>query len=101
MDVSSALAGALREIRVARGMSQEDFVGISGRTYISELERAVKSPSLAKIDAIATHMGVHPLTLLLACYGIKDEVDPTDLLHKVLVELDNLRSSSCMTLRSK
>lgn len=91
MDISEALAVALKQIREARNMTQEDFVGTSGRTYISELERAVKSPSLAKIDAIAERMRIHPLTLLLACYELKDGTEPTTLMVKALGELNSLR----------
>lgn len=90
MDISEALAVALRQIRLARNMTQEDFVGISGRTYISELERAVKNPSLAKIDSIAVRMGVHPLTLLVACYELKDGVAPAELLKTAMTELTEL-----------
>lgn len=90
MDISEALAVAIKRIRLARNMTQEDFVGISGRTYISELERAVKNPSLAKIDSIAVRMGVHPLTLLVACYELKDGVAPAKLVETVLMELPNL-----------
>lgn len=90
MDVSEALAAAIRRVRLARNMTQEDFVGISGRTYISELERGIKSPSLTKIDGIAVRMGVHPLTLLMACYEMKDGVAAVELLDTVLKELLDL-----------
>jgi transcriptional regulator with XRE-family HTH domain len=59
---------AFKTIRSARGLTQEDFVGSSGRTYISELERALKHPTLNKIDELVGPLEVHPLTALFLSY---------------------------------
>lgn len=32
MDLSNAIGAALKEAREAKGLTQEDFVGVSGRT---------------------------------------------------------------------
>lgn len=40
MELSKAVGAALKEIRESKGLTQEDFVGVSGRTYLSEIERA-------------------------------------------------------------
>ena len=47
---------ALRDIRNKRGLSQETLAFESGYhpTYISQLERGVKSPSLRTIISLAT-----------------------------------------------
>jgi len=58
-----AFAKALRTLRKARGLTQEDFALVSSRTHLSSLERAQKSPTLEKVVDLAQIIGVHPLTL--------------------------------------
>ncbi len=50
----------LREIRKRRSLSQEELGFRSGyhRTYISLLERGMKSPSLTTIMSLASALGV-------------------------------------------
>lgn len=89
MELSKAIGAALKEVREAKALTQEDFVGVSGRTYLSEIERGLKSPTLEKLDQLATHMGIHPLELLVACYAKRDAVTTEDvlgLLHGRLVQ---------------
>jgi transcriptional regulator with XRE-family HTH domain len=62
-------AQALRRIRKARGIPQEAFALESSRTYVSTLERGLKSPTLNKVDELARVLSVHPLTLLMAAYS--------------------------------
>ena len=73
MNTRQALALALRTIRKARSLSQEDFGVVSSRTYISSLERGLKSPTLDKLEAIADVMKVSPATLVLVAYAIAQE----------------------------
>ena len=61
-------AKALRLVRKSKRLCQEDFSLISSRTYVSDLERNVKFPTLTKVDAVAAVLGVHPLTLLTISY---------------------------------
>lgn len=52
--IDKAFANVLRELRLKKGLSQEAFafeVGIH-RTYVSQLERGLKSPSLKTIQKI-------------------------------------------------
>lgn len=65
---SNNFGKALQRIRKAKGISQEAFALTSSRTYVSTLERGLKSPTLSKIDELAEVLGVHPLTLLMAAY---------------------------------
>ncbi len=60
--------GALRYVRLTRQQSQEDLAAVSGRTYISSLERNLQSPTLTKVDTFSDALQVHPLTLLALCY---------------------------------
>lgn len=50
----------LKELRVERGLSQEEFASNVGlhRTYISQLERGLKSPSLRTIKKICDELKV-------------------------------------------
>lgn len=59
---------ALRLARQKKGLTQEDFAVLSSRTYISSLERDLKSPTLQKVDQLAEVLGLHPLTLLTLAY---------------------------------
>jgi transcriptional regulator with XRE-family HTH domain len=60
--LEQAFASVLRELRHERGLSQERL-GLesgSGRTYISQLERGEKTPSLKMIFRLAPPLGVRP-----------------------------------------
>jgi transcriptional regulator with XRE-family HTH domain len=63
-----AFARSLKRARTAKGLTQEDFSDISSRTYLSTLERGLKSPTLEKIEALAETMKIHPLALLTMTY---------------------------------
>jgi transcriptional regulator with XRE-family HTH domain len=56
-------AETLREARVNAEISQEELAERAGlhRTYISQLERGLKSPSLDVIVALAKGLGKTPL----------------------------------------
>ncbi len=48
---------------------------VSSRTYLSTLERGLKSPTLDKLDEIAGVMDVHPASLVLLAYVIRASDD--------------------------
>lgn len=59
--LEAAFGDALREFRARAGLSQE-ALGLRSDlhpTYISQLERGLKSPSLRAIHALAATLGVH------------------------------------------
>lgn len=87
MQLQQAFAQALRRQRKAAGLSQEAFTNVSSRTYLSELERGLKNPTLEKIDELAETMDVHPLTLLSECFALRDNTRIEDLLDNVLEEM--------------
>lgn len=68
MDIRRGFARSLKLTRKAKGFAQEDLSDVSGRTYIGEVERGQKAPTLQKIDKLARAMEVHPLTLLAIAY---------------------------------
>lgn len=81
---------ALKVVRKARGLSQEAFSDVSSRTYMSSLERGLKSPTLSKVAELCEVMGVHPLTLLALAYG-GDAKGVDKLLDRVRRELFDLQ----------
>ncbi|MCR6700974.1 MAG: helix-turn-helix domain-containing protein [Dokdonella sp.] len=92
MKAKNALGPALRTVRNARGLSQEAFSDVSSRTYMSSLERGLKSPTLSKLEDLCELMDVHPVTLFLMAYAGGD-VSPRkiqQLLARVQRELDAL-----------
>jgi len=68
MRSEAKIGKALQLLRQAANLTQEDFELVSSRTYISTVERGLKSPTLGKIDQLAQVLGVHPLTLLTLAY---------------------------------
>lgn len=83
-----ALAAALKTVRKARGLSQEAFSDVSSRTYMSSLERDLKSPTLNKLAELCEVMEVHPLTLLTLAYGGSSARKADQLLAQVHQELE-------------
>lgn len=91
MKTRQAFASSLKELRKARGMTQEDFSLISSRTYLSILERGLKSPTLEKIEAISDALKIHPMTLLaLTFIRSKRSRDIDDLCRIIRYELSNI-----------
>ncbi|WP_249977356.1 helix-turn-helix domain-containing protein [Vreelandella olivaria] len=88
MATEYSLAKALKTVRKARGLSQEAFSDVSSRTYMSTLERDLKSPTLSKLAELCEVMEVHPLTLLTLAYTENDQHKTSQLLDQVQRELD-------------
>jgi transcriptional regulator with XRE-family HTH domain len=72
MDINKAFGIALKEIRKEKKKTQEDFGTVSSRTYVSSLERGLKSITIEKLEEIAEVLGVHPMTLFYRTYRLKD-----------------------------
>ncbi|AUA74277.1 XRE family transcriptional regulator [Pseudomonas aeruginosa] len=85
-----SLPDALRRIRKARGLSQEAFSDVSSRTYLSSLERDLKSPTLNKLAELCEVMEVHPLTLLTLAYAGDSTRKAEDVLEQVRQELHGI-----------
>jgi len=88
VELKRAFGLALKQLRSERNLSQEDFSDISSRTYLSTLERGLKSPTLDKVDELASVLEVHPLTLLVGGYLLKDSPIALDeLFRRIRAEL--------------
>lgn len=66
MDELKHFGEKVRELRIKRGLSQEQLAESSGlhRTYISSLELGKRNVSLINIHALAKALGVTPDKLL-------------------------------------
>lgn len=67
MDIRARLAYNLRRLRHEKGLSQEQFafeVDIH-RTYISDLERGARNPTIQVVEKIAFKLGVFEGELFL------------------------------------
>mgnify|MGYP002357139784 FL=1 len=89
-----SLAKALKMVRKARGLSQEAFSDVSSRTYMSTLERDLKSPTISKLAELCEVMDVHPLTLMTLSYSNDNIVKANELLTQVREELDQILNMS-------
>lgn len=66
MDVVEILGRNVRHYRQLRGMTQEQ-VGLSidmERSYVSDLERGKRNPSVRAVGRLAEALGVEPFELL-------------------------------------
>nr|WP_247604709.1 helix-turn-helix transcriptional regulator [Alcaligenes faecalis] len=84
------MAKALKTVRKARGLSQEAFSDVSSRTYMSTLERDLKSPTLNKLTELCDVMEIHPLTLLTLAYAGEDPEQVDVLLAQMRQELEDV-----------
>ncbi|WP_159912428.1 helix-turn-helix domain-containing protein [Pantoea sp. 18069] len=94
--VKSSLPDAIRIIRKARGLSQEAFSDVSSRTYLSSLERGLKSPTLKKLEELCGVLGVHPLTLFLITYAGKDAIATESLISIARKEIIKLSAPAIL-----
>lgn len=91
MKLRVAFSASLKDIRQAKGLTQEDFGVVSSRTYISMLERGLRTPTLEKIEQLAKAMKVHPVTLVALTYmKARAQRDPRILLSTIEKELTAL-----------
>ena len=91
MELERAFGQALKFHRLRAGLSQEGFSLVSSRTYMSTLERGLKSPTLVKIHEIASVIGVHPLSILTSCYLLNDgSLTLEELFSRIRLEVEAL-----------
>lgn len=90
MTINNAFGAALKRIRQVKNMSQEDFSDVSSRTYISALERGLKSPTIEKVTVIAKAMEIEPLTLLILTYAQSGDETIESLLQRLMLEFEAL-----------
>lgn len=67
MDVVKLLGVNVRKLRLAAGLTQEQLAAEAGmeRSYVSDLERGTRNPSVAALGRLAEALDVEPHLLLL------------------------------------
>jgi transcriptional regulator with XRE-family HTH domain len=60
MEIGRRLAANMKRLRRERGWSQEELAARAGlhRTFISQIERATKNPTLNVLEKVARALGV-------------------------------------------
>lgn len=85
-----AFAKALKLSRKSKKLTQEDFSDVSSRTYLSALERGMKSPTLDKVNVIAQTLGIHIVSLItLTCLHLESEKEQEKDLELLLSKIKN------------
>lgn len=66
MDIRERLGKNVRRLREAQGWSQEDYADRAGvhRTYVSDIERGRRNPTITVVEKLAQPLGVSPGSLL-------------------------------------
>ncbi len=64
--IAEVVANNIREIRIAKGLTQTELGKIIGKEYhsVNRWERAKAEPSFSNIESIAQALGVDPLLLM-------------------------------------
>ena len=60
MDVGRRVGAKVKRLRMEQGLSQEELAERAGlhRTFISQVERAVKNVTLVSLERVASGLGV-------------------------------------------
>jgi transcriptional regulator with XRE-family HTH domain len=66
VDIRTRLGHNIRQLREAKGWSQEDYADRAGihRTYVSDIERGRRNPTITVVEKLAGPFGVPPGSLL-------------------------------------
>jgi len=65
-DIRHRLASNLRRLRMGKGFSQEAYADVAGihRTYVSDIERGARNPTITVVEKLARGLGVDVIELL-------------------------------------
>lgn len=66
MDIRKRLGSNLKRLRNEKGWSQEEFADRAGihRTYVSDIERAARNPTITIVEKLAKPLKVSASALL-------------------------------------
>ena len=71
MDIRARLGANVRRLRAEKGWSQEDYADRAGihRTYVSDIERGKRNPTITVVEKLAKPLGVKAGDLLDRAFG--------------------------------
>lgn len=88
MERKLAFGSALKEVRVRKEIAQEQL-GAS-QSFVSTIERGIRSPTIEKMEEFAERLGVNPVPLIVLMQdGQEGDVD--ELLAKIRDEIRALK----------
>lgn len=66
MDIRKRLGLNVKRLRLDKGWSQEDYADRAGihRTYVSDIERAARNPTISVVEKLAKALDVSASALL-------------------------------------
>lgn len=66
MDIREILGANLKRLRTAKGWSQEQYAFEAGihRTYVSDIERGARNPTILILVKLAAPLGIDPAELI-------------------------------------
>ncbi|BBR52761.1 helix-turn-helix domain-containing protein [Pseudomonas putida] len=88
MERKLAFGSALKEVRVRKEIAQEQL-GAS-QSFVSTIERGIRSPTIEKMEEFAERLGVNPATLIVLMQ-VGQEGDVDELLAKIRDEIAALK----------
>ncbi len=88
MERKLAFGSALKEVRVRKEIAQEQL-GAS-QSFVSTVERGIRSPTIEKMEEFAERLGVNPATLIVLMQ-VGQEGDVDALLAKIRDEIRALK----------
>lgn len=100
MELLKRFGAGLQLARKCRGLTQEDFSVVSSRTYLSSLERGKKSPTISKLDELASVLNLHPLSLLALAYAPSNDQERREFFALIAAELQLIRPAENVLLPS-
>lgn len=93
MERKLAFGSALKAVRIRKGIAQEQL-GAS-QSFISTLERGIRSPTVEKLEELAERLEINPATLIILMQvGVDgDEEALLRRIHQEIASLKILKSS--------
>lgn len=82
MNIKHAFGIAFKMVRQFKGLTLLAFAEVSGRTYIREIEKGLKSPTIEKVDILGRYLDIHPITISYLAYLNTDESESFESLSK-------------------
>lgn len=85
MPSKKSIGQALRLARRRSQMSQDDFTDVSSRTFVSSIERGLKSPTIQKLTELSAAMDLDAAVVVLAA-SLLEHRDPEAALQRICAE---------------
>jgi transcriptional regulator with XRE-family HTH domain len=87
----AAVGRALKQLRNARGFTQEDLIPAISRRHVGRVEQGAQVPSIGMVEHLAEGLQVHPLTVLAVAYARRfDAASIEKVLKSVRADLTTL-----------